>query len=133
LRCAEGDMPGLFLGFKKNPQVRFKLGQDRKRFLSDHRNADLEERSFATNVRMMARQITSHDLERPFRALVSLVCTPRALPWAAIRRAVGAENENTAGDESYAPKVQTNVAKGNALDCRSRCLHESWTYHWTGT
>jgi hypothetical protein len=71
---------------------------------------------------MMTREITTHDLGRPFRALVFLIRKPRALPWAAIGRAVGAEDECAGGLGSYAPKVQTTVAKGNALDTHTQAF-----------
>lgn len=68
---------------------------------------------------MIGRANTFRDLDRPFRALISLVRTPRAMPWAAIGHAVGVEY--------HAPKVPTIAAKGNALDCCSRCLYEART------
>ena len=51
---------------------------------------------------------TFHELGRPFRAPASLRGQPRALPWAAMGRAFGAQES--------APTVQTMVAKGNALE-----------------
>ncbi len=49
-------------------------------------------------------------LGRPFRAPASLRGKPRALPWAAIGRAFGAQES--------APTVQSIAAKGNALEMR---------------
>jgi hypothetical protein len=69
------------------------------------------------------RQVDMHTgLDRPFRAQISWFRKPRALPWAAIGRAVGAEDECAVGLGSYVPKVQSTVAKGSALDTHTQAF-----------
>jgi hypothetical protein len=65
-------------------------------------------------------------LDRPFRALVFLIRKPRALPWAAIGRAVGAEDGCAVGVEfprtkgaNYRSEGQ-RPGKGNALDTHTQ-------------
>jgi len=80
-----------------------------------HRDPNLQAWVAPADVCMIHAATISSELDRPFRALISLSRKPRALPWAAIVRAVCAKIP-----KPFAPQGQPTVAKGNALDTQTQ-------------